>query len=340
MGVQEVSGRLVPTKAAWFVAMAYVFLWVPDLDLLLIGVLHHRSIVTHSILPALLLIAVGRRAGAAPIAGALIGLAVHLSCDLLSPMVGYGQVWLPAPVKTPLGPLSYLWLFGNALVAFVLARIIAMRAFHWGLGYGLILLVGGAAAVTYGWVNEGSIAAALVTLLVLGLSLIGPLRRLGLSPDMRAGLARTEQAVVDALDGASRGVEQVSQGIGDWRGGLERSKPFHEQRWALEAVADIAENRVTHRRKLAADPDLAAAYAEVERQWGATEGEPDVSHGVARDLLAVPAEEAAVRDLQDAHRAFLEELAARLARDADVAAVFAEIVTENGGAWLLTRLSV
>lgn len=339
-GVQEVSGRSAPVKAVWFVAMAYVFLWVPDLDLVLIEVLHHRSIVTHSILPALLLIAVGRRAGAAPIAGALIGLAVHLSCDLLSPMVGYGQVWLPAPVKTPLGPLSYLWLFINALLASVLARVIAMRAFHWAAGYALILLVGGATSVTYGWINEGSLPAVLVTLLVFGLSLLGPLRRLGLSPGARAGVAQAEQAVVSVLDGATRGLEQVSAGIEDFSAGLERARPFHAQRWTLEAIFDIAESRVAHQRELAADPALAAAFAEVERDWGAPNAEPVFADGLARDLLAEPAVGDEVRDLQAEHRTFLVNLADRLAKDSDLTAAFRAIVTANGGHWVLSRMSL
>lgn len=90
--IQETSERTTLAKLLWFVGMAYSFLWVPDLDLVFIGVLHHRSIVTHSILPAVLLLLLGRRAGAAPLAGAMIGLAVHLSCDLLSPAIGFGQI--------------------------------------------------------------------------------------------------------------------------------------------------------------------------------------------------------------------------------------------------------
>jgi hypothetical protein len=82
---------------ALFVGFAYLFLWVPDIDLVLIGLLHHRSIVTHSLLPGLLFLLLGRSLGAAPVAGALVGLSVHLTSDMLSPMVGFAQIWLPAP---------------------------------------------------------------------------------------------------------------------------------------------------------------------------------------------------------------------------------------------------
>ena len=82
--VRETAGRSTPVKISLFFLMAYLFLLVPDLDFLLLGILHHRSIVTHSVLPVLVLMILGAKAGAAPIAGALVGLTVHLSCDLLS----------------------------------------------------------------------------------------------------------------------------------------------------------------------------------------------------------------------------------------------------------------
>jgi hypothetical protein len=64
--VKDVSERSLLVKLAWFFSMAYVFLWVRDVDLIFIGILHHRSIITHSILPALLLIILGKNAGAPP----------------------------------------------------------------------------------------------------------------------------------------------------------------------------------------------------------------------------------------------------------------------------------
>ncbi|MEY8843527.1 hypothetical protein AB9K41_31270 [Cribrihabitans sp. XS_ASV171] len=172
--VQDVAGRSPAAKAGLLVLMAYLFLWVPDLDFLLLDLLHHRSIVTHSVLPALVFIVIGWRAGAAPIAGALVGIAVHLSCDLLSPMVGYGQIWLPEPYQIPLGPFSYLWLGINALLAFIWARRIAVRSLPAPYGGLLIAGTGVITAVTYGWVNEGAVSAVIVTMAIFLLSYAGP----------------------------------------------------------------------------------------------------------------------------------------------------------------------
>ncbi|PJE33691.1 hypothetical protein PSM7751_03885 [Pseudooceanicola marinus] len=172
--VRSVAGRSSAAKAGLFLLMAYLFLWVPDLDLLLLDLLHHRSIVTHSVLPALLLILLGWRAGAAPIAGALVGIAVHLSCDLLSPMVGYGQIWLPEPYQIPLGPFSYLWLGTNALLAFIWARRLAVRSLPDPYGSLLVAATGTITAVTYGWVNEEAVSAVIVTMAIFLLSYVGP----------------------------------------------------------------------------------------------------------------------------------------------------------------------
>lgn len=172
--VKGVAGRSPAVKTSLFLLMAYLFLWVPDLDFLLLGLLHHRSIVTHSVLPVLVFMLLGWRAGAAPIAGALVGIAVHLSCDLLSPMVGYAQIWLPAPYKMPLGPFSYLWLGANALLAFIWARRIARLSLPGSYGGLLVAGTGVVTAVSYGWLNEGAISAVMVTMALFLLSHVGP----------------------------------------------------------------------------------------------------------------------------------------------------------------------
>lgn len=176
--IRATAGRSTTAKVSLFILAAYVFLWVPDLDFLLLEVLHHRSIVTHSILPALVLIVMGWKAGAAPIAGALVGLAVHLSCDMLSPMVGFAQIWLPEPIKMPLGPLSYLWLGLNALLAFIWSRRIAARTLPAPFGGILVAGTGIITAVSYGWLNEGAIWPITITMVIFLLSYVGPFVRM------------------------------------------------------------------------------------------------------------------------------------------------------------------
>jgi len=171
MAVPAVAGRTLPVRLALFVGFAYVFLWVPDIDLIFIGILHHRSIITHSLLPGLLFLLVGRSLGAAPVAGALVGLSVHLACDMLSPMVGYAQIWLPAPYKTPLGPISYVWLGANALLGFMAASFIARIAFG-RFALAVVALTSVVTGVTYGWYNENSVLSVLVVLVMVAASLL------------------------------------------------------------------------------------------------------------------------------------------------------------------------
>lgn len=170
--VPATVGRSLPVRGAYFLVCAYIFLWVPDLDHLLLSILHHRSIITHSVLPGLLFLLLGWQFGAAPVAGALIGLSVHLSADLLSPMVGFAQIWLPAPYKLGLGPWSYLWLAGNALVGFALAKRIAKTAFGPRVALPVIAATSAVTAVSYGAFNEETILAALVTLGILAVALL------------------------------------------------------------------------------------------------------------------------------------------------------------------------
>ncbi|WP_410217359.1 hypothetical protein [Paracoccus sp. (in: a-proteobacteria)] len=124
--------------------------------------------MTHCVLPALLLLLLRHSLGAAPAAGAFIALSVHLACDALSPAVGFGQVWLPAPVKTTLGAWSPLWLIGNAVLSFWLALRMARIAFRklWS-GYLVIRTVALVGAV-YGIINESSMTVAVVSLLLPG----------------------------------------------------------------------------------------------------------------------------------------------------------------------------
>jgi len=97
---------------------AFIGLWLPDIDLVLLPLLHHRSILTHSILIPWLLARYARdRVPVEVIAGLYCGMAVHLAADVLSPATGFGMIWLPWPIKVSIGPLSPLWVAGMAFLA-------------------------------------------------------------------------------------------------------------------------------------------------------------------------------------------------------------------------------
>ncbi len=141
----------------------------PDLDLWLIRLLHHRSILTHSAGWPFLVLWAGPRLGlseaqgAAAAAGAGLGVAVHMAADLLSPSRGYGRIWWPEPFQVSLGRWSPLWLLANGVGAA-------------GAGFALLpaglrpaaLAVGALAALGYGIRRERSGLAAAVALAVVG----------------------------------------------------------------------------------------------------------------------------------------------------------------------------
>ncbi|WP_404424202.1 hypothetical protein [Thalassospira australica] len=90
-------------------------LWLPDIDLALLSILHHRSIITHSILiPWLLFVILKNRVPFCGIAGLYAGIAIHLAADCLSATVGFGMIWTPWPFKASLGPASPIWIVVNA----------------------------------------------------------------------------------------------------------------------------------------------------------------------------------------------------------------------------------
>ena len=157
-------GQTPAGQVALLAVATAVFLPAPDVDQLALRLLHHRSILTHSILLPLLLWWLARDLGPAAAAGAFLGVAIHLSADLLSPMRGYGAIWLPEPFQVGLGRWSALWLLANALLASVLAVAVLPDGGQWRL---LAALVGGGAALAYGLLNERSVLAALVCLLAV-----------------------------------------------------------------------------------------------------------------------------------------------------------------------------
>lgn len=141
-----------------------LFIGLPDIDLALMPILHHRSIMTHSVLLSLPLLWLPTPVGRAFAVGGLVALSVHLSADLLSPMVGFAQIWLPWPIKTPLGPLSYLWLALNAAFAIALAVRVARRGGAPRVSVSTTIAYACIPAIVYGLVNEGSWVASVTAI--------------------------------------------------------------------------------------------------------------------------------------------------------------------------------
>lgn len=341
--MRDVSGRSASAKLLWFLAMAYVFLWVPDIDLLFIGILHHRSIVTHSILPALILLVLGRRAGAAPIAGALIGLAVHLSCDLLSPMVGFAQIWLPAPIKAPLGPLSYLWLFLNALIAFWIARQLAVKAFNLWTGYFMMLTVSVLTAFSYGVINENSLWSVVVTLVVLSTSLFGARRKLENDAIASKKLKQVSKTLKKAKAGTNTSLNRIadladeaSKALARHNDDLSLKKSFLQQRLLLESNLKVAQNAVDIQQQLDADHALKAQFLKVQESWGSSEKKPvEKSNRLEEDLFSLSEINVSIEqidllaELQSDHLDFLKNLKNLLICDNALMKKFSEIMIEQ-----------
>lgn len=163
----DLIGRLgltTPGQILLFLGATAAFLPAPDVDLLMLRLLHHRSILTHSVLLPLLVLWLGRSLGPAAAAGAFLGVAIHLAADLLSPARGFGRVWLPEPFQVSIGRWTHLWLGANAVAAAWLSVAVLPGAEGWRL---LAAGVGATAAVGYGLGNERSWLAAVVGLLVV-----------------------------------------------------------------------------------------------------------------------------------------------------------------------------
>ncbi len=129
----------------------YVGLSYPDVDLKAMKVLHHRSILTHSLLLPLLLVPLHKTAFKYCIVGLCIGISIHLSADALSPMTGFAQIYLPEPFKTSIGDWQSLtWLLANSVIGGLLAVYLAKP------NKGYILLVFTISAISYSIVNENN----------------------------------------------------------------------------------------------------------------------------------------------------------------------------------------
>jgi hypothetical protein len=145
----ELKRWLIPQSS--FAAGIGIGLWLPDVDLVALPILHHRSILTHSIfIPFLISKFFTNRFSLSAVAGLYGGIAIHLSADILSPMVGFGMIWLPSPIKLSLGPFSIVWIAGNALAGAILALKLAPDQKK--TVYTLVALV----ALSYAIFNEGA----------------------------------------------------------------------------------------------------------------------------------------------------------------------------------------
>ncbi|MGR5065702.1 hypothetical protein [Photobacterium sp. DNB22_13_2] len=106
-----------------FALFLYLGLFWPDVDKQLMSLLHHRSILTHSVLLPLLMLLILRSNYAKPIAAGLCaGISIHLAANVISPMGSYSQIYLPAPLSSSIGATeSLVWLTLNAIVGYFLA---------------------------------------------------------------------------------------------------------------------------------------------------------------------------------------------------------------------------
>ncbi|MCQ1061139.1 hypothetical protein ACQKPX_19075 [Photobacterium sp. DNB23_23_1] len=107
-----------------FALFLYLGLYWPDADKQLMSLLHHRSILTHSVLLPLLVTVLLRSNYAKPIAAGLsAGISIHLATNVISPMGSFSQIYLPAPLSSSIGATeSLVWLGLNAIAGYFLAQ--------------------------------------------------------------------------------------------------------------------------------------------------------------------------------------------------------------------------
>lgn len=135
-----------PKILGYAAAGAWLGISLPDFDLLVLPILHHRSIVTHSALVAFIM----RRWLSDPAyAGMLAGISVHLWADSLSVTHGFAQIYLPV-ITVGIGPaLTFVWLVANSVLCFWLAIRIYRDILKWAIVAYLAL------ALLYAAFNEG-----------------------------------------------------------------------------------------------------------------------------------------------------------------------------------------
>lgn len=146
----RVRGQAAALAALLTLVAFAIGLTLPDVDLVL--PLRHRSALTHSLLPALLLCA---RPAWRPVAcGTAGGTGLHLAADVFpNAMTGFALVKMPL-----LGTLgagwSYAWLAANAVAAVALAVLLGWRL-HTAEWRWPVAAVGTGGGVFYLFVTDG-----------------------------------------------------------------------------------------------------------------------------------------------------------------------------------------
>ncbi|URW75600.1 hypothetical protein M9980_13930 [Sphingomonas donggukensis] len=136
--------------AALILASFVVGLGVPDLDFLL--PLRHRSALTHSVVP--LLIVLLHPAGRRLLPGLALGIGVHLSADSFpNAMTGFATVKLPFAGALS-AAASYIWLGANALASVAIGAVTSARVLPLAWATGLLGAVA-AGSVIYLFVTDG-----------------------------------------------------------------------------------------------------------------------------------------------------------------------------------------
>lgn len=175
-------------------------LLLPDVDQMFQSLLHHRSILTHSVIIPFLF---RKHMPRSFYVGMMAGIAVHLLADSLSVSTGYSLIYLPI-ITVSIGPfLSLAWILANVVIAVHLAKKSTNRR-------KTLTVVATVMGVLYALINEGS--AYLAALIVLGGCLVW---RAGDS-DLTKGLKVKLDSAGDAARNFTRsGLEELKDRMSD-----------------------------------------------------------------------------------------------------------------------------
>lgn len=137
------TGELTTGRRALLVLACFaVGIALPDLDFVL-PLVTHRSGLTHSVLPVLVLWLLHPLRGQIA-CGVALGIGVHLAADSFpNAMTGYATIKLP--FAGSIGRTwSYVWLGSNALAALVMGGVLGLRVLPkpWGLAILIAVALG------------------------------------------------------------------------------------------------------------------------------------------------------------------------------------------------------